>query len=279
MSYSFINMTGNKKNISSQIFSFLEADKCKDLTYIEPFFGSGGAYCNLPVKFKEYRCSDIVPYLIEFLNSTQSIFSDELLSNFYNFVCNTWDIEEEREDYYEYREWWNDNKDISLECKTIGFVILVNSCINGMIRFGPTGRFNQSFGHRIMSQNKLLKSKQYIKPNSLFQVQDFRKIIPYPNSLMYLDPPYLNTGALNELVPFFKWIEKDDKDLSSLILDQDKIGGYFILSNINNPSSVLQRNLSHFKIIPIKKKYKVTPWMYKAKDYQEIIITNYPVKG
>ena len=271
-------MTGNKKNIVNQIFSLLEADKCKDLTYIEPFFGSGGAYCNLPVQFKEYKCSDIVPYLIEFLNGVQTIFSDETLSNFYNFVCNTWDIEEERNDYYAYREWWNDNNDIDLECRTIGFVILVNSCINGMIRFGPTGRFNQSFGHRIMSQRKLIKSREYIKLQSSFKIQDFREISPTPNSLMYLDPPYLNTGALNELAPFFKWAEKDDYDLSDLILEQDKIGGYFILSNINNPDFILQKRLVGFNHIPIKKKYKVTPWMYKAQDYQEIIITNYPIR-
>jgi len=259
---SFISMTGNKKAIADEVFSVLPED-CSDLIYMEPFFGSGGAYCNLPKTFKEYHCSDIFPYVVSFL---QHKYPPEVLSECYDKIQEKYDITNNKGDYYSFREWWNKKPEDSFE-KDLAFIVLAN----GMLRFGPNG-FNQSYGGRCISKQEFISSYNYVRPNSFFSIQDFRHVDYSRADVIYFDPPYSGTGAMGGQKGIYSWSQNEDEDLLGLIRISNRARQGIILSTIED--SFFQQNLANFKTIKINKKYKVTPWKFSAKDYQEIILTN-----
>lgn len=266
---SFINMTGNKKKLIGDIFQSFDRHY-NTSNYIEPFFGSGGAYCNLPIQFDKYECSDIIPFVIDFLNSKYDF---DMLATFFEGVMKRWDIQNCKEDYYSFRDFWNQNKDKSDKLKNIGFILLANACINNMMRFGPQG-FNQSYGNRSITKERLCSLYSLVKPNTVFKVKDFREVEYVTDSFVYLDPPYSGTGAMTNMYGFYNWAAQEDKDLLTLIA-QKKKDCSFVLSTIDG--SILEKYLIRIGFSKYNingKKYKVTPWAFDAKDYQEVILTN-----
>ncbi|MBI2020119.1 DNA adenine methylase [Candidatus Daviesbacteria bacterium] len=266
-SYSLLNITGNKRSIADQIFSILPLD-CSGLTYVDPFFGSGGAYFNVSRNFLSYECSDLFPLIINFICQD---FSNEILSDYYNKVTQKWDFHN-KDAYYNFREFWNENREKGPRIKYIGFMLLAGACINGLYRFGPNG-FNQSYGNRIMKKEQLLDYKKHIKSNSSFSIKNFLDIVPSKTSVLYLDPPYSDTGALTQMFGFWELGLAQDLNLIRLIKSQDECNGKFILSTIKN--SFLHNELKDtFRNIDIKKTYKVSVGKHLASSHEEIIVTN-----
>lgn len=257
--------------MTNKIFEMLPED-CSSLTYVDPFFGGGGAYLNLPREFKAYECSDILPYAIDFFSREYRLGE---LQAFEDRVGNTYDLDV-KVDYYEFRGWWNK----ALKEKTyphlinIGFVMLAQHCVNHLVRFGPNG-FNQGWGgKRGKVGPKWGAYCEARRPNSQFFARDFMEVSLGSDVLLYLDPPYSGT----ELAIYGQhWTDDDDERVLELIQAQTEKGGPWVLSSpliANGQPGKLVKALadSGAQVIPIERTYKSSVGPHKRKDSKEAVV-------
>lgn len=184
--------SGNKQHLVKYINSILPEDS-KDRLYLECFLGSGAIFYNLNQKFKWSFLTDLDQNIINlhenFINFNYSDYQNilkEVETNFGN-------IKTSKEAYYLFRNNYNLDKG---NFKNLKLLLLTNSCINSMLRFGPNG-MNQSYGarHFIISEKSwndikqrlfkaTLKCRSYI--NSFEMIKSNKKL----KYFLFLDPPY-----------------------------------------------------------------------------------------
>lgn len=229
-----------RKQIISRLFQYMgnkliHLDMINDLVkksnkniYVEPFLGSAQILLNLQKQFNSYYVSEID---INLLNIYEHLFLiDE--GEFTTYVNNLQYNVSTYNGYYNFRDYFNNilwKKQTKEEA--FGLIILVNSCINTMYRFGPNG-FNQSFGNRFISNYtcrdfeyslknfKLIKDKLFISNNAF-------NIINLKNSLYILDPPY----QINKMVNSNGW---SIQDLEEMFKQLDFISNDIIYFDIEN---------------------------------------------
>jgi DNA adenine methylase len=172
------------------------------LTYIEPFFGSGAVFYNLEKEFDEYYLSDSNEYVMLAHNSIKKGEHRHFV-NFYMEMRNAFgDLKSSKEAYYNFRNWYNEKYYNTKEDRVeagFGMIMLINSCINSLTRFGPSG-FNQSYGNRDFSKDiseaawSAAKSKL---SRAILMVGDYHKLIntSSPSSISFIDPPYFTRPA------------------------------------------------------------------------------------
>ena len=166
--------------------------------YYEPFLGSGIVFLNLKKQFDEYYLNDVEPNLTlffkEYKNITNELFREvlELESQYH--------INENKLGYYEFRNLMNE--EVNSTKKTIMLFMIGNSCINNMLRFNKNNMFNQGYGgpERSFQPNivNFFNAIDYCKTKQIIvSSYDYKQILDNvkPNSLVFLDPPYLNTSA------------------------------------------------------------------------------------
>ena len=107
------------------------------------------------------------------------------------FITRRWNLAE-KDEYYEYRTWFNTTLFSSGHKKTgLGLMLLARSCLNGMLRFGPNG-FNQSSGLRFQPFTQDSYTRLHNKAQTMsFVCDDFRNVAIPKESHVYADPPYL----------------------------------------------------------------------------------------
>jgi site-specific DNA-adenine methylase len=230
-----------KKQIKSKLFQYMGnkythldlinslISKSDKNIYIEPFLGSAQVILNLQKEFTSYYVSEIDRNLVNIyeqilFNIEENEFS--LYVNNLNYDISTY------KGYYNYREYFNNNlwKSDTKE-EAFGLIILANSCINGMYRFGPSG-FNQSFGNNHISDYKCrdfeysLKKFKKIK-DKLFITNNAFNLLNLKNSLYILDPPY----QINEMANSNGW---DKEDLQEMFIQLDFTSNDIIYFDIEN---------------------------------------------
>lgn len=206
--------SGSKINYVDKINSII--DKSNSKYYYEPFLGSGAVFLNLNKKFEHHFISDINPHLIRIWKSINELNYTDVME-IYNSVINDFgDIGKNKEAYYNFRNWFNENKFKSDSVEEgIYLMILYNSCINSFARYGPTG-FNQSFGNRNYTGLYKSETHEAIKnklKNTTIVNTDFYKLNINSDSILFLDPPYierpssystLSNNDFNKLMEFIK---------------------------------------------------------------------------
>ena len=143
------------------------------------------------------------------------------------------DIRENKESYYLFRNWFNENyfdKGKDLQSEGFYFHFLMNSCINSLVRIGPNG-FNQSFGNRFffMDEKEFNKIKERLNKNVILTSMDYHRILDEFDSekaVIFLDPPYF---ARNE-VGYQKTYQEDD--LKKFIEHIKRLKGKVIYTDI-----------------------------------------------
>ena len=196
-----LRYAGSKDKHTNIVNSYIVNSNSK--IYCEPFLGGGSIFINLYKDFDEYRINDISQYLVKIWNSvhkyTWNDFNDfyTQIFNEYGYFKNTTNIIQAKENYYNFRTFynlniWNKNN----EHEGFYILLLYNSCINSMARWGPNG-FNQAAGNRLYLPDKITwtnihnKLKRTIITNMDFF--DFLDTVK-DKSLMFLDPPYLQSA-------------------------------------------------------------------------------------
>lgn len=228
----FIKWSGSKRKQASYIVS--QFPKIID-TYYECFVGGASVLHELlnqialgNISCKHIVCSDINKDLINVWN----MFVDKnTRQQLYNYYCDLYnelvrraevDITPDLRDqvakcqslYYEKRDQYNkwiDNNEWPIE-RTMTFYWITRTCFNGLIRYNPkTNHFNASFhvGRRFGIKPEELKSvfeswgsviDSFIYNGGTIEFlnKSYDEVICNANKgdLVYMDPPYENTGGM-----------------------------------------------------------------------------------
>lgn len=271
----FIPYSGSKYRILEELYSHFDTTKS---VYVEPFLGSGVVYLNLPFSYEEYIISDYISYIPALINS---LFRSFIAYNATRQVIeNSFDLEK-KEDYYAYRERWNNISSPLMLEKIIGYVMLVGASVNNIVRFGKKG-YNQGSGKRKIKdvEGLLERIKNATKPNThLFNPggYDFLKMPIQENVFYYLDPPYANTSHNYDRNSEGIWTNLSDEKLVEQCKKIHELGSTFVLSNLMTNTTLIKGLKSFCKIVPIQSKltYKSSVGKHKKKEHQEIIIKNF----
>lgn len=187
--------SGNKLFLSNRVNQLIKEHLPDYLFYIEPFLGSGSIFYNLdsfePIS-KTYLLSDVDPYIIS-MHKASMLFSYEQYRIALDYVQKTFgDIKTDKDAYYAFRKYYNEHYDAHEA--PLYLLMLANSCINSMLRFGPNG-MNQSFGHRhyIVDEDTWNSCGTRIRHSNINQsnyktlLSCYEHICP---TVYFLDPPY-----------------------------------------------------------------------------------------
>lgn len=192
----FFNYAGIKKFFIGQFkeieSSILKENKIK--VYSELFLGSGILFLNSSDSYEKYILNDKNPYVILIFKAFQNFNYNDFVEHKENIFSQFGDIKNNKEIYYEFRNWVNEEFKKNKENLNLGFYyyFLANSCINSLFRVGPNG-FNQSYGNRFSFVDKIdfeyIHSK--LKRAELNCTSDYSSFIKDDGKeLIFLDPPY-----------------------------------------------------------------------------------------
>jgi|BioPla2DNA2_1021312.scaffolds.fasta_scaffold37955_2 DNA adenine methylase len=289
----FIKWVGGKTQLIGCIEKALPENFAgiKNVTYIEPFVGSGAVlfwilqqYPNitkavindinsdLTTAYKTIKetPSELVKYL-------QIIQDEYLLLN-----------EENRKEYYlNKRERFN-TKSLDFLENTALFIFLNRTCFNGLYRVNSKGLFNVPFGR--YSNPKICDKETIFADSEILQkveilTGDFEQTLKYAtdNSLFYFDPPY---KPLSTTSSFNSYAKEDFNDLEQIRLSDfckkiDLLGYNFILSNsdvkgINPDDDFFDDLYEQFSIKRVFATRMINANAEKRGKLTELLITNKP---
>lgn len=202
---------GNKHHF---IPTFLELetqllkDSTENWTFIEPFVGSGSIFLNKQSDYAKTLINDKDRNLMRIWQSFKDFDVEEYCAAL-SYVEGTFgDIKNSKPAWYEFRNWFN-----KTHWKTDTFVegvyllLLVNTTINSIFRFGPNG-FNSSYGGRYMmpSLDTFKTLKEQLKDTEITTTDYTACIEDTPNTLYFIDPPYYSRSIQSYVENF----ESDD---------------------------------------------------------------------
>lgn len=247
MNNTIIRYSGSKINFMNDINTFI--NKTDKKIYIEPFFGSGAVFLNLEKEFDRYYINDIEPSIILIFNSIKKTNYNDFIEYVNHVHSKFGDIKRNKESYYNFRNKFNEklyNTDTIFE--GFGYILLYNSCINSMARFGPNG-FNQSYGNRLFipSENEWNNAKKRLEKTELSNLDFFEFLNNLNESesdcLYFLDPPYIKreigykTISNDFYINYIKWINNTKANILYTDIDHNDL-------NLNKYELRTMRNIS-----------------------------------
>jgi DNA adenine methylase Dam len=263
------NYTGSKINLLEQILP--EMDYSKNI-FIDMFAGGGSVYTNILDKYEKILVNDIIIELIEI--HKQFLESDDIIQKTKN-ICPKKD---DQEAFIKLRQSFNNDKTPEK------LYALMLSCTNNMVRFNQKFEFNQTFGKRGFSEKtekKILEYTSHIrkyKDKIYFSSKNFYDVVINKPSMVYLDPPYLETEAGYN--SYFS--NSDGNKLYKYCKELDKNGSSFMLSGVIGEHKNGKRSKLIDDLISDGYKYKILDYDYEKvariknnKKSNEIIIMNY----
>lgn len=262
------NYTGSKFKLLDQLLP--EFDYTKK-NFIDLFCGGGSVFTNVVDKYDIIIINDIIKELVDI--HRKLLFDTD---NFVDEVKRIIPSKTDQDGYIELRKSFNEGKTAEK------LFALILSCNNNMMRFNNNFLFNQTFGKRSWNDNTDKKVFEYVqqlekyKNKIKFYSNDFSEIIIPNNSMVYIDPPYYNTGAGYNCY----WKKSDEDKLYKYILNINNINNSFVLSGVLNHNGIESELLK--KLINYGFNYKTLDFNYDKinklnidKKTHEIIIKNF----
>lgn len=267
------NYTGSKFKILEQILPLFDYDKDY---FIDLFCGGGSVYSNVVSRYKRVLINDIITDLV-LIHKNLIHNPDEFISRVKEVIVKSKDDV----DYYlELRSDYNKNKSPEK------LWALMLSCTNNMMRFNKKFEFNQTFGKRTWNdstENKVNTFVNFIhnyKDKIKFESKHFFEIIPQKPTMVYLDPPYINTEAGYNAY----WSSSFEKRLYEYILELNNNGHSFMLSGVKGKHKKDEESALINSLINYGFNYRIIDLDYEkvarkknSKESQEIVIFNYEV--
>jgi DNA adenine methylase Dam len=263
------NFTGSKYRLLEQILP--EFDYTKKY-FCDIFAGGGSVYTNIVDKYEKILINDIIEDLI---GIHKGLIESDIIVEKTKSLC----VSKENQDaYLKLRRNYNNNKSPE------GLYALMLCCTNNMMRFNKSFEFNQSFGKRTFSdstQKKIDEFTNHIRPYKdkiIFISKHFNEIKINKPSMVYLDPPYMETEA-----GYNSYFNIDDNvKLYNYCKELDKNGSSFMLSGVLGEHKNGKRSKLIDDLISDGYNYKVLNFDYEkvarnknSKNSKEVIIKNY----
>ena len=247
--YMILRRLGNKTKIAADIQKHFPQHKI----YIEPFFGAGGMFFNKPkAKYNIVNDLDSDVFNLFQVVSTQK---DEFEKAFYQMPIH--------EDLLEY---WKQNNETDPIRKALRFLLISN-----MTWMGIGDKIHTSLKNHKQPVFELLDATNKMIFDVQFSNTDFRKFLSgisfrcdeeINNTLIYCDPPYLETSdnysnSFNEI---------DSNDLFESLI---KTGCKFAVSEFDHPFILEQAKQRNLNVITIGERKNL------KNRRTEILVTNY----
>lgn len=265
-----LNFTGSKYKLLQQIVP--EMDYTKDY-FVDLFCGSAVVGFNVVDKYKKVLSNDIIVDLVGI--HKEIIFNSEKFINKVKSLCVS---KEDQDGFNKLRAEYNSNKTPE------GLYALMLCSTNNMMRFNKKFEYNQTFGCRnfnTSTQNKLDAFIDFIQPYKdklYFSSKHFSEVKILKPSMVYIDPPYLETEAgYNN---YFS--NTDGQKLYEYCKELDKNGHSFMMSGVMGEHKNGKRSKLIDNLISDGYKYKILDYDYEkvarnknSKNSKEVIIMNY----
>lgn len=154
------------------------------------------------------------------------------------------------------------------------------SCTSNLMRFNKSFKFNQTWGKRGWNSSTENKTNLYIshldkyKEKIKYISKSFQDIPMIKDSMVYLDPPYINSEAGYNAY----WSKELEKRLYDYVKEIDKNGNSFMISGVlthdGNESELLSNLSKEYKVIHLTYDYNKISRKGDKKT-EEVIIKNY----
>lgn len=265
-----LNFTGSKYKLLDQIVP--EMDYTKKY-FVDLFAGSGVVGFNVVDKYEKILTNDIISDLIGIHRET--IYNSEEFIEKVKSLCVS---KEDQDGFNKLRKEYNSNKTPE------GLYALILCSTNNMMRYNKNFEYNQTFGRRnfnTSTQNKLDEFINYIqsyKDKIFFSSKHFSDIKVLKPSMVYIDPPYLETEAGYN--SYFS--NSDGQKLYEYCKELDKKGHSFMMSGVVGEHKNGKRSKLIDDLISDGYRYKILNYDYEkvarnknSKNSNEIIIMNY----
>lgn len=261
-----LRYAGSKLNYLEQINFII--NKSNKTIFIEPFLGSGAVFLNLEKEFDSYYLNDLEYGIYTIFNTVankENTYNEFI--DFYNKVILKFgNIKKDKPAFYNFRNSFN-KKLWKTNTKEEGFsiMLLYNSCINSMARWGPNG-FNSSYGNRLYIPTEEVYNKiQNRLSKAIITNLDFFEFLEINNfneerCLMFLDPPYIKREVSYKTISnkfYIKYIE---------FLKSTKTDIVYTDTNHND--------LENFNKIILRTMRNISPNRKSENTLEEIILTN-----
>lgn len=260
---------GSKRHIVHTINKLLEKIDTSSYIYVEPFLGSGTIYYNLEKNFKKVYLNDIDERICDLHRCFYYEYEDylEILSYTKEHYG---DIKNSKDAYYKLRKAYNE--EIDSKSRQLKLLLLANSCINSMLRFGPNG-MNQSFGHCHYTLDRAtwhhLREKYF---KAVLLNDSYLSCLSKAdtcNSVIFVDPPYnerIMPYSLNE-----NYIRQELLDrLVSLSFNMNNVIMYTDVDNVES-DYLLDYGFTKMKIKELR---NICPNRSSEKTMTEVLYCN-----
>lgn len=197
------------------------------------------------------------------------------------FIIKKFDLgKEKKENFYIFRDWWNENKSEYPE----SLLLFGSISFSNNIRFNSNGDFNNTFGSRFWGKAIEERLTHWLnrinQMNVTFTNTDFEQTFDYikPNDFVYFDPPYLASNH-----EYSGWSESEETRLINYLDKLTDKGIKWCLSNTlthKGKSNVILEDYikkSGVQVFPIIVKYNTD--RSKINEYSnntsEILVKNF----
>ena len=296
-----LNYIGGKARILDQVLPYFPIH----IDYFVDLF-CGGCNVGINTRAEHHIYNDISSPLVGLLNLLANKNPDEFINDL-NSIVDKYEFSRTSEHDFAYYggncmkgvSEYNRQKFIALRKEfnsravhddyyyTLLYALIVFG-FNNQMRFNAQGEYNLPVGKRDFNLVLQRKLKNFMialqKQNPTFYNLDFREFNPEfltEESLVYVDPPYLITGATyNENGG---WTDHDETALLQFLDSLNNRGIHFALSNVLNhkgkENTILKEWLTRndYNLNQIQMDYSNSNYQVKGKDSgtQEVLITNY----
>jgi DNA adenine methylase len=289
----FLKWAGGKSQLISAIEATLphNISKKKELTYIEPFVGSGAILFWFLKKYavKKAVICDVNSKLIDTYRAIQKQPNELIhqLSTLQTYYQNLKTEEARRAFFLEKRLKFNGTCD-ELETATL-FIFLNKTCFNGLYRVNSRNGFNVPFGK--YDNPKICDPLTILADSALLQkveilCSDYSETLQYAteNTFFYFDPPYkpLSKTASFNAYATDCFNDAQQERLAVFCQNLDQKGHDWLLSNsdlrnIEGENNYFDNLYSDFNIQRVKAKRSINSDATKRGEINELLISNYPL--
>ncbi|MFD2337693.1 DNA adenine methylase [Pedobacter mendelii] len=290
----FLKWAGGKTQLIPVIEQYLpkEIEKINDLTYIEPFIGSGAIFFWFIQKFniKKAVINDINTDLINVYKTIKA--KPEELITILNAIESDYyglNFEEEKRNFFlNIRTKFNFKTDDITENSAF-FIFLNRTCFNGLYRVNSKNLFNVPFGKyarpKISDPLNILAISKLLQDITILN-GDYTETVKYigKKSFFYFDPPYKPISKTSSFNAYAKGEFGDEQqnrlaDFTELLTKKKHL---WLLSNSDpknlNPADLFFDDLydkPSNTILRVKAKRMINSNAQKRGEINEILIMNY----
>ena len=212
--------------------------------------GSGNILFNLECNANRFIGNDKVKLLPNIYDRIR--IKDDFNMNQIEIILNQWNRFSSKEDYYNFREYWNNKYKNNRFNDSFIYetALLLKMCSNSMVRFNSKEEFNQGFrglGKKTEFFTDTMKKIiidglndlhiELNKNNYEFTIEDILNIYPDENDLLILDPPYILRDDMYSMD-----FSKKHNDYLINLLDENKCD--FIYFNYLERDGVIYNELN-----------------------------------